>query len=607
MAQQPTKGRGTRLIVALAVVMSLAAALLAVTAGAPAGAQATGSPGGGVTEASVSDEVTVAIAEQGHALVIANLAAPANAPAAVGAAAQAVIDGLPEGSFEGQATAQDLPFVSLMVDAEGLEALKASPEVTSVLLDHINTPSLTVTVPAIGGDTTRAAGYDGAGTAVAILDTGVQYYHPFLADSRGVTRVVSEACYSGAAGAYPSNVFSLCPNSNLYSQTGLGSSFPCNGLTGTLYPSPCGHGTHVAGIAAGQAVGNDGVTNPRYGVAPKASILSANVFSLICEGDITLAGGCTTGFVLGALDSDIARALNWVDGQRLTYNVASVNISVGGGAPRSDACDADTVVAAPITNLRNHGVATVVASGNETAKTGISSPACVSTAVSVGSWDVVADDVSSFSNSAANLTLLAPGARGGGGIRSSVPTGVAPYSTYAGMQGTSMAAPHVAGALAVLHQVRPSLSVSQLVAYLTSTGIGVTDTNAVTTPRIRLDLAVAAAATVPNAPTSVTGAAVDSQATVSWIAPFDGGSPITTYTATVSPGGQTCTWTTGPLGCTITGLTNNTPYTFTVHATNAIGDGPESAASTAVTPGDALRAAGAGPADGHPRRRRHHR
>ena len=82
----------------------------------------------------------------------------------------------------------------------------------------------------------------------------------------------------------------------------------------------------------------------------------------------------------------------------------------------------------------------------------------------------------------------------------------------------------------------------------------------------------------------MTGAAVDSQATVSWIAPFDGGSPITTYTATVSPGGQTCTWTTGPLGCTITGLTNNTPYTFTVRATNAIGDGPESAASTAVTP-----------------------
>ena len=379
-------------------------------------------------------------------------------------------------------------------------------------------------------------------------------------------------------------MFSLCPGQN-YAESGPGTSFPCNGLTGTLYPSPCGHGTHVAGIAAGQAAGNDGTTKPRYGVAPKASILSANVFSLICTGSITLAGACSSGFQYGALDSDIARALNWVDDQRLAYNVASVNVSIGGGAPRSDACDADTAVATPISNLRNHGVATVVASGNDGSKTGISSPACVSTAISVGSWDPVSNSVSSFSNSAANLTLLAPGARNGGGIISSVPSSTPPYSAYAGLAGTSMAAPHVAGALAALHQLHPAFTVSQLLSSLTSTGVGVTDPgNSVTKPRIRLAQALATAPTLPGAPTSVTAAAVDSQATIGWVAALSGGSPITSYTATSIPDGKTCTWTSGPLGCTITGLTNNTLYAFTVHATNIIGDGPESASSNLATP-----------------------
>jgi hypothetical protein len=93
------------------------------------------------------------------------------------------------------------------------------------------------------------------------------------------------------------------------------------------------------------------------------------------------------------------------------------------------------------------------------------------------------------------------------------------------------------------------------------------------------------AATAPGAPTGVSAIAGDGQATVSWSAPAsDGGSPITAYTATSSPGAKTCTWTTGPLSCTVTGLTNGTAYTFTVTATNDLGTGSPSAASTPVTP-----------------------
>lgn len=86
---------------------------------------------------------------------------------------------------------------------------------------------------------------------------------------------------------------------------------------------------------------------------------------------------------------------------------------------------------------------------------------------------------------------------------------------------------------------------------------------------------------VPSAPTSVTAIGGEGQASVSWSAPVsNGGSAITSYTVTASPGGSTCT--TASTSCTITGLGAGS-YTFTVVATNSAGNSSPSSASPSVS------------------------
>ncbi|SCG66144.1 Kelch motif-containing protein [Micromonospora inositola] len=96
--------------------------------------------------------------------------------------------------------------------------------------------------------------------------------------------------------------------------------------------------------------------------------------------------------------------------------------------------------------------------------------------------------------------------------------------------------------------------------------------------------------TAPSAPTGVTASAADGSARVTWTAPGNGGSAITSYTVTpyVGATAQAPTTVSGSPPSTtgtIGGLTNGTTYTFTVSATNTIGDGPQSAPSAPVTPG----------------------
>ena len=96
--------------------------------------------------------------------------------------------------------------------------------------------------------------------------------------------------------------------------------------------------------------------------------------------------------------------------------------------------------------------------------------------------------------------------------------------------------------------------------------------------------AVASGATVPGPPSGVTAVAGERQATVSWTAPDDGGSPITGYVVVEAPAGTEHPAPADATRLVVTGLEPGTPYRFTVTAVNAVGAGEPSTPSADVVP-----------------------
>jgi subtilisin family serine protease len=345
-------------------------------------------------------------------------------------------------------TYDTIPYLAVEVGPEGLAQLEAAPlHVRRVIADEVYERTLAESGPLVQAPIAWAHRWDGAGTVIAILDTGISATHPFLAG-----KVVEEACYSGAGSAETS----LCP-SGAAVQVGPGAGAPCA-------PAGCEHGTHVAGIAAGAGVG---AGQPFSGVAKGAGIVSIQIYSRTASGSMV------------AFTSDVLAALERVYLLRHQHRIASVNMSFGNSARNTTFCDTHPLKPM-IDNLRSVGIAAVVASGNNGYLNGVSSPACISSAISVAATTKT-DQVSSFSNVAPFLSLFAPGS----GILSSLPA-----AGFGPLSGTSMAAPHVSGAFAVLRQARPTASVTQLLGALQSTGSAVVDT-ITTRPGIRVAQALA--------------------------------------------------------------------------------------------------------------------
>jgi subtilisin family serine protease len=354
---------------------------------------------------------------------------------------------------------ETIPFLALEVGPDALAVLERSPRVVGVAEDRLAAPSLQGSVPLVEAPQAWDAGFDGTGWAVAVLDTGVDKDHPFLAG-----KVVEEACFSGN---------SNCPDGTKM-QIGPGAGVPCAyAVTG------CTHGTHVAGIAAGAGANFSGV-------AKGASLIAIQVFSRFTGADC----GAGEDPCARSSTSDLVAGLQRVFALRDTLQIASVNMSLGvGGFTDQASCDADVnnaATKAAIDNLRSVGIATVAASGNDGFANALTAPACISTAVSVGATtrpDLEhPESVRPLSNSADFLSLLAPGSD----INSSVPGG-----GFDTKSGTSQAAPHVAGAWAILKQSSPTATVPKVLSTLKCTGLKIRDpASGVITSRIRIFLAL---------------------------------------------------------------------------------------------------------------------
>ncbi|MDS7943263.1 S8 family peptidase [Acinetobacter sp. ABJ_C1_1] len=317
---------------------------------------------------------------------------------------------------------------------EALVDLLNDPNVKAVYPNRINQPTTMESLPLINQPQANTKGFNGTGSSVAVLDTGVNYLHSdFGCTAVNTPSSTCRVVYS----------FDSAPDD------------------GSLDDN--GHGSNVSAIVSK--------------VATKTKIIGIDVFR---------SGS--------AYDSDIIAGINWAVNNAKTYNIKAINLSLGVPGVKYKSECSNSSYGTAFANARAAGVVPVVATGNDAFPDGISSPACVAGAVRVGavydsniggvSWGnpvkcsdptTAADKVACFSNGGSLVTLLAPGAMitAGG------------YT----MGGTSQATPHVAGAIALLraNSVTPTETIDQTINRLKTTGKPITDSRTgLVFPRIDL-------------------------------------------------------------------------------------------------------------------------
>ncbi|MEV4109712.1 S8 family serine peptidase [Nonomuraea sp. NPDC049695] len=312
----------------------------------------------------------------------------------------------------------------------GRQSAKAlTSDVRKVWLDGKVKALDDVSNPQVGAPTAWAAGYDGTGATVGVIDTGIDSAHPDLQGR--VTAARNFVPEGSPGGGNPDEV-----------------------------TDRVGHGTHVASTIAGSGAASNG----KYkGVAPGARLTIAKAL------DDTGSGS----------NSEIIAAMQW---QAATEHARVVNMSLGSSTP-TDGTDPLSQAANELTAA--YGTLFVVAAGNSgPGRYTVASPGAATSALTVGAVDS-SDKIASFSSRGPRLSddfaikpeITAPGvniiaARAAGtslGAGSSVPGGGPIDEHYTAASGTSMATPHVAAAAGILAAQHPDWTPDQIKTALTGT------------------------------------------------------------------------------------------------------------------------------------------
>lgn len=306
------------------------------------------------------------------------------------------------GEFEVVYRYQHVPALSGEVTRRGWELLQKSGSVRAAGLDRKSEAQLDASVPFVEGDWAQLIGWTGSGITIAVIDSGIDTDHPDLMDD-------------------------IAPGAWHFLDQGVDQ--------GPGAEDVRGHGTAMSGI-----ITSGGIVAPT-GMAPDAKVLAVEVLDSNGSG----------------WSSDIVAGIDYVVSVKGNYaDLSIMNMSLGQGNYSSCPCDnenSDTLLFSVALNAaRDAGILPIVAAGNSTICNGMNRPACLTAAVPVARINLTSPPngfIASSRQSACNQ-LAAPGTSI---LTSELGGGAASGS------GTSAAAPHVSGALALLRQRAHTLGV----------------------------------------------------------------------------------------------------------------------------------------------------
>ena len=339
---------------------------------------------------------------------------------------------------------------SVSLSSSNVVRLRALPGVQRVYEATGYTPQAANTPQQIGAPALWGPGLEtaGSGVKIGIIDSGVNPDHPFFDPS----------AYSMPPG-FPKGQQRFTTAKVIVARV-----FPPKGAQApsarvAFDDSDSNHGTHVAGIAAGNP-DTPAAGRVVSGVAPKAYIGNYKVF---VQTDSGLSPNANPPAIVAAIEAAVA------DGMDV--------INFSGGEPEIEA--SRDVVALALDAAAAAGVVPVVSAGNDYSDVGagsVSSPANSVRAISVGAVEIggnpskrVHAGFSSVGPTTVSLRLKPDVAAPGVGVLSSV------NDDWATLSGTSMAAPHVAGAAALLVQRHPAWNPDQIRSALIQTGVDAVD------------------------------------------------------------------------------------------------------------------------------------